>query len=205
MSFPTTRPSVLSRMRRGDDKAWGSLFEQYAVPSLGFLRRLGLSEADAKDIRQEALLKLPRVVQDFDRNSGTRFHSFLITVLRNSFRDWTRARNAKRRDARKTLSYDAPLSVGDAEGIAQLERFEDERIQHFVKSKKAVQDSLDKLLQDYPDEKDKRIYLDWFWKDDETDGQIAVRHRLKLAQLRYIRKKVEAHLQKRAAKLPLEI
>lgn len=194
MSLPSTRHSLFSRMRRGDDGAWTDYAARYSGPALGFLRSLGISCEDAEDILQETLLKLSQ----YDRRGGTRFRSWLMTVLRHSVCGLQKHRRARMRDVRLTFSLDGAFANSE-EGNALLERLEDETARHFASSAKAVQESLDRMLKEYRDA-DRRLYLEWFWKDDETDEDIAARLGVNKARLRYVREKVEAHLHKRAAR-----
>jgi RNA polymerase sigma factor (sigma-70 family) len=218
MSFTTTQPKLLSRMLKGDDSAWFEFARAYTPPAIAFLCWFGASEQDAQDLWQKILLKLHLGALHAYRADMGRFRSFLMTSLRNQHRDWLRESTAQRRGGGGTVSGDKPLSPDDPEGATRFEQFEDETQQHSAQTRQAVQESLDFLLRDYPEAREKQAYLDWFWNGapkrkrslqpktprpklrkpaHDSDKQIAARHGLKTHQLAYIIKKVEAHLQKR--------
>jgi RNA polymerase sigma factor (sigma-70 family) len=201
MSFPITRPTLLSRMRKGDESAWSEFVRAYTDAAIAFLRSLGLSEEDAKDLWQEVLLKMPLgegVLHTYRADKG-RFRSWLMRAVKRRVIDWWRETKAKKRGGGSVIvSGDEPLSPDEPDGPTRFDQLEDESTEHFAATYVAFEKRLDDSLRDYPYESQKRAFLEWFWKDkDETDEEIAARHDLNLGQLRHIRKKVLAHLQKR--------
>ena len=66
-SSPTTRPSLLVRLRDGDDReAWRQFVELYAPLVYGFARRRGLQDCDAADLTQDVLQAVARVGPPLD-------------------------------------------------------------------------------------------------------------------------------------------
>lgn len=56
MSAPSTRPSLLVRLRdRRDGEAWVQFVDLYAPVVYRFARKFGLQDADAADLTQEVL------------------------------------------------------------------------------------------------------------------------------------------------------
>lgn len=82
---PTTRPSLLIRLRDArDDQAWTQFEELYGPLIFGFARKHGLQDADAADLRQDVLRLVAEAVQglEYDPQSGS-FRGWLFTVVRN--------------------------------------------------------------------------------------------------------------------------
>jgi RNA polymerase sigma factor (sigma-70 family) len=210
-------------MRKGDETAWSEFVRAYTPPAIAFLRSLGLSREDAEDLWQEVLLKLEQRGLETYRPDMGKFRSWLMGVMCHKMKDMEEKAKAAKRDVRMTVSGDEPLSPNDADGATRWEQLEDETQQHFARSRQAVQEQLEFALRYYPDESEKRVYLDWFWNGapkrkrsaqaknprprlgkpaHDTDKQIAARHGLKTHQLTHLIDKVQAHLQKRWATEP---
>ncbi len=85
---PTTRPSLLLRIRDPNDRiAWREFVQVYAPLIHGYGRYRGLQDADAADLAQEVLRCVARSVADFhyDPARGS-FRGWLLTVTRNELR-----------------------------------------------------------------------------------------------------------------------
>lgn len=77
------------------DKEFSRLIEE-TYRSLGFfLRYLGLPEPDVEDLAQEAYLKAYKAFDSFD--SERSFKSWLFSIAKNSFIDWTRRQKTQRK------------------------------------------------------------------------------------------------------------
>ena len=86
---PTTRPSLLLRIRRRDDQAaWAEFVEIYAPLIHGYSRRRGLQEADAANLTQDVLSKVMSHAERFEYDpSRGRFRGWLLTLTRNRVND----------------------------------------------------------------------------------------------------------------------
>ena len=73
----TTRPSLLVRLRDGDNDAWRTFVTTYSPLIFGYCRKHGLQEADAADVAQEVLAGVARSLR-----------SFRYQPERGRFRDW---------------------------------------------------------------------------------------------------------------------
>jgi RNA polymerase sigma-70 factor (ECF subfamily) len=73
----TTRPSLLVRLRGGDEDAWQTFFQTYTPLIFRYCRKRGLQEADAADVAQEVLARVARSI-----------HTFRYQPERGRFRDW---------------------------------------------------------------------------------------------------------------------
>jgi RNA polymerase sigma-70 factor (ECF subfamily) len=89
-SAPTTRPSLLVRLRDARDRAaWSQFVELYAPPVYGFARKQGLQDADAADLTQEVLRAVSAAVGrlEYDARLGS-FRGWLFTVVRNKLHNF---------------------------------------------------------------------------------------------------------------------
>jgi RNA polymerase sigma factor (sigma-70 family) len=86
---PTTRPSLLLRIRRKDDHAaWAEFVEIYAPLIHGYCRRRGLQEADAANLTQDILSKVMNHADRFEYDTARgRFRGWLLTLTRNRIND----------------------------------------------------------------------------------------------------------------------
>jgi RNA polymerase sigma-70 factor (ECF subfamily) len=83
--LPNTSPSLLVRLRDGQDHAaWTCFAEVYGPAVYGFARKQGLQDADAADLMQEVLRVVAGAIGrlDYDPGKGT-FRGWLFTVVRN--------------------------------------------------------------------------------------------------------------------------
>src|SRR5262245_59330891 len=84
-----TSRTLLLRVRDADDReAWEAFVHRYAPRIFYCCRQYRLQESDAADITQEVLIKLVRVMRDFqyDPQRGS-FRGWLKTVTANAARD----------------------------------------------------------------------------------------------------------------------
>jgi RNA polymerase sigma-70 factor (ECF subfamily) len=92
MTPPTetsTRATLLLRLRDAEDRqAWEAFVDRYAPMIFHWCRRYGLQDSDAADVTQDVLIKLVRVMREFeyDPARGT-FRGWLKTVTSNTLRD----------------------------------------------------------------------------------------------------------------------
>jgi RNA polymerase sigma-70 factor (ECF subfamily) len=98
---PTTRPSLLIRLREpGDREAWSQFVEVYAPLVYGFARKRGLQDADAADLTQDVMRAVASAARrlEYDPGRGS-FRGWLFTVVRNKLRDF---HDRRRRHAQGT-------------------------------------------------------------------------------------------------------
>jgi RNA polymerase sigma factor (sigma-70 family) len=109
---PTTRPSLLLRMRDAKDhEAWHTFVELYAPLVYRFARKRGLQDADAADLTQDVLRSVAGAMKDgkYDPARGS-FRGWLHMVTRNAV---YRSLRGERRQ---------PSGTGDTQQQARLEQ-----------------------------------------------------------------------------------
>ena len=86
MSWATTRPTLLLRVRNpGDRAAWGEFHQTYSELIIRYCRKRGLTPSDAEDIRQTVLMSLAAALPKFEyQPSRGRFRSYLGRIVRNA-------------------------------------------------------------------------------------------------------------------------
>jgi RNA polymerase sigma-70 factor, ECF subfamily len=92
-----TSLSLLDRLRhRPDDGTWRRLVDVYTPLIRGWLRRHGLTEADADDLTQDVLAVLVRELPGFEHAGRPgAFRSWLRTITVNRARNFWRRRQAQ--------------------------------------------------------------------------------------------------------------
>lgn len=98
MDIPSTRTSLLTRLRdTGDQAAWREFEGNYRPLIVEFCRRRGLGATDAEDIAQKVMTSMSQSLPGFlyDPARG-RFRSYLLRCTKNSINDW--AKCPSRRD-----------------------------------------------------------------------------------------------------------
>ncbi len=85
-SQPTTRHSLLLRLRDVDDKqAWNEFFEIYQPLIYRLARARGVQEAEAHDVTQEVLMAVAGSIEQFEsRPQRGSFRGWLATITRNT-------------------------------------------------------------------------------------------------------------------------
>jgi RNA polymerase sigma-70 factor (ECF subfamily) len=85
----STRISLLVRLRDapGDQNAWGAFVARYGPQIHAWCRGRGLQEADAEDVTQMVLLKVLRVLPQFEYDPRRSFRAWLRVLTRNAHHD----------------------------------------------------------------------------------------------------------------------
>ncbi len=118
--IPETRNSLIDALKgagAGDptvwQQAWTEFFTLYYPVILAWFRRRAPDKAD--DLTQEMLLQLVRKIGTYDRHRGTKFRSWLKTVVRHA------AINAYRKDLHAVHLERADVDRLEDEAVQSLE------------------------------------------------------------------------------------
>jgi RNA polymerase sigma-70 factor (ECF subfamily) len=97
----------LSRLRRGDESAWGELHREHYARLWSSVQRILNNPTMADDVVQEAFIKAHRDIRHFEGNS--QLGTWLYRIAVNQALDTIR----KRQRTERWLSFLSPLSEGD--------------------------------------------------------------------------------------------
>ncbi len=117
--FIPTRASLLSRLKDWDDhQSWRDFFNTYWKLIYGVARKSGLSDAEAQDVVQEAVLSVAKKMHDFKYDPAVgSFKGWLLLITRRRITDRFRKR------ARQPALHEP--SPGDTARTATIERVAD--------------------------------------------------------------------------------
>ena len=89
-----TRASLLGRLKNWEDKeSWEEFARTYSRLILGVAIQSGLTEAEAKDVEQETLLRVAQTIHEFESSPERgSFKSWLLTLTRWRIADQFRKR-----------------------------------------------------------------------------------------------------------------
>lgn len=73
---------IINRIKAGDRSAYAAVIRHYQQPLFGFLGRMGLTQAQAEDMAQEAFLRAWQKLGEFDPKRAA-FSTWLFTLARN--------------------------------------------------------------------------------------------------------------------------
>jgi RNA polymerase sigma factor (sigma-70 family) len=102
-----TRPTLLSKVRKGDEDGWSRFYELYQRFIYGAARGAGLSHEESQDVVQDVMIAVRKYISDFipDRNRA-RFRTWLGHMVQFRIADQFRRRR------RNPLAH--PASHGEA-------------------------------------------------------------------------------------------
>src|SRR5439155_18743278 len=100
-----TRPTLLSKVRRGDEDGWNHFYELYEDFIYSAARGAGLSHEESQDVLQETMITVRNYISDFvPDESRARFRTWLRKIVRSRIAD--QYRKKKRNPLEKASSDD---------------------------------------------------------------------------------------------------
>ncbi len=110
-SMHTTSGTLLERLRNpNEQEAWSRFAELYTPLLYYWLRRMGLSDADAADLIQEVFLVLVAKLPSFNYRKDGTFRGWLRTLTLNKYRETRRRKQLPMVDG----IFDFPAKGGDS-------------------------------------------------------------------------------------------
>jgi len=83
-----TRPTLLSKVRRGDEDGWSRFYELYEDFIYSSGRGAGLSHEESKDVVQEAMITVRNYISNFEPDeSRGRFRTWLRRIVQSRIAD----------------------------------------------------------------------------------------------------------------------
>src|ERR1043166_8361462 len=139
MTVPDDLPTSATLLRRlrdpGDRDAWAAFAENYGKRIYAWCRRWHLQEADAEDVTQGLLVKIPTKMRSFtyDPKVGS-FRAWLKTVVRHALTDFVRSQ--------ERLGKKSYASLESVEAEQDLMKERDERFEREVLEEAMSRDEL---------------------------------------------------------------
>ena len=88
-----TQPTLLSKVRRGDEEGWSRFYELYQDFIYSAARGAGLSHEEARDVVQETMVTVQNYVSKFVPDEGrARFRTWLRRIVRSRIADQYRVK-----------------------------------------------------------------------------------------------------------------
>jgi RNA polymerase sigma factor (sigma-70 family) len=121
-----TSVTLLGRLRQDatDQAAWNQFVARYEPKILQWCRRWGLQESDARDVTQDVLLKLQRLLAKFAYDPSRSFRGWLRTLTHHAWRDLVNDRRRRGAGSGDTAMQEFFESV--AAGDTLVEQLEEE-------------------------------------------------------------------------------
>jgi RNA polymerase sigma-70 factor (ECF subfamily) len=107
--WPSTRPTLMEGLARGDQGSWNEFVSVYAPLLYRYCRRRGIQDADAEAIAQDVVSKVLHFRYDRDRG---RFRAWLSVVVRHEIAHLRRARIAEAAPAPEPTDVPEPEWLG---------------------------------------------------------------------------------------------
>jgi len=107
-----TRPTLLSKVRRGDEGGWTRFYEFYEDFIYSAARAAGLSHEEAKDVVQVTMVTVQNYIGDFVPDERrAKFRTWLRCIVRSRIADQFRK---KSRDPLEKASHGPPLASDES-------------------------------------------------------------------------------------------
>lgn len=133
-----TRPTLLSKVRRGDERGWSQFYELYEEFIYSAGRGAGLAHDEAKDVVQETMITVRNYVSGFVPDaSRARFRTWLKRIVHSRIAD------EYRKKRRNPLEYSAKTRHADGDDAStsktnqipnltevELDRLVDRKLEH---------------------------------------------------------------------------
>lgn len=125
-SDSATSLSLLVKLKNGsnESRGWDEFVVRYQPRIFDWCRRWGLQECDAQDVTQNVMLELAQQIKKFEYKAGGKFRSWLRTVVRRAWYDYTMRKKKVEFQAQHSGFWNE-LSSEEAENDL-LQRLEDE-------------------------------------------------------------------------------
>jgi len=115
--YDGTRKSLILRLQETlEGVSWNEFYEIYERMIYAICRKQGLSDADAKDVRQTATVKIHARIKTFDSHRGS-FRSWIGVIVRSSIADHFRGKT------RPLLTQDPNENEDPLAGLSSVDEF----------------------------------------------------------------------------------
>ncbi|MEA1909950.1 MAG: RNA polymerase sigma factor [Patescibacteria group bacterium] len=108
-----TPDALIRKASRGDNVAFGEIYELWAQPIYRFVYLKTRDEGVAEDLTADVFLKAWKAVKTFQATKDAKFSTWLFAIARNSVIDYYRT-------TKQTVSFDELPEIFDVEGQQDL-------------------------------------------------------------------------------------
>ncbi|MBI2429352.1 MAG: sigma-70 family RNA polymerase sigma factor [Ignavibacteriales bacterium] len=141
---PPNDTQLISRIKKGDERAFSALVQRYENTVWGFAFKLCRDKEKAEESFQDTFINVFRKIDQFDGRS--KFSTWLYTIVANNC-----LMNRRRRKLEGLLeSYDEPPDVEDEKVQKQLTAWNDTPMEKLLQGE--LKEKLDEAIQKLPDE-----------------------------------------------------
>jgi RNA polymerase sigma factor (sigma-70 family) len=138
-----TRPTLISKVRRGDEDGWSRFYELYENFIYSAARSAGLSEDHSRDIVQETMVTVQNYISNFvPDDNRARFRTWLRKIVQSRIADYYRQRkhnalDCAREDSRSVADETATSRTNRIPNLSevQLDRLLDEKLEQALLEK----------------------------------------------------------------------
>lgn len=141
---PQTDTLLISRIKKGDERAFSSLVRRYENTVWGFAFKLCRDQEKAEESFQDTFVNVYRKIDQFDGRS--KFSTWLYTIVANNC--LMKRRRRKLEDLLE--SYDEPPDVEDEKVQKQLTAWNDTPMERLLQGE--LKEKLDEAIQQLPDD-----------------------------------------------------
>jgi RNA polymerase sigma factor (sigma-70 family) len=135
-----TRPSLLSKVRRGEELGWSIFYELYRDLIYSAARGAGLSTEEAKDVLQDTMITVRDYIANFvPDKSRARFRTWLRSVVRSRIADHYRKKKRNPLEQRQGLRSDDASETMTSTALripnpteVELDRYIDEKLEQAI-------------------------------------------------------------------------
>ena len=124
-----TRPTLLSKVRRGDEDGWSQFYELYEGFIYSAAKGAGLSHEESRDVVQEAMVTVRNYVSNFvpDASRG-RFRTWLRKIVQSRIADQYRKKKRNPTEKRENHPPSEQTTTSTTDRIPDLNEVELDRL-----------------------------------------------------------------------------
>lgn len=124
-----TRPTLLSKVRRGDEDGWSRFYELYQEFIYSSGRGAGLSHEESKDVVQEAMITVRNYINSFEPDpSRGRFRTWLRRIVQSRIADQYRRKKRNPLEKAESAAPSEDSATSTTNRIPNLNEVELDRL-----------------------------------------------------------------------------
>ena len=143
-----TTEKILEDLKRGRHREanYKLLFDRYHDQVYRFFRRKGMGQEDCRDLTQDVFVSVYRGLEEL--RDYAKFHSWLVTIAKNTFSNEIERRQAKKREGRLLSLEEKPGRNNEHELTLKATDAKSSPIQALLEKERRAK--VDRAIQDLP-------------------------------------------------------